>query len=57
MNNGEYRAFLDMLMRNDPWCVDDDGENMASLEDYADSVAREYGHEDWIDAYHNLHIT
>ena len=51
MDDREFRIFLDLLMVSDPWPLEYGNETMTDL---ADTMARERGYDDWIEAYHKM---
>jgi len=52
MNDKEYRAFLNLMMRSDPWPVSD--EDQITLEALADKESANRGFKEWITAYHEF---
>ena len=52
MNDGQYRAFLDLMMCSDPWPLDDAAHRI--LDDLADNEAQLRGFSKWTIAYHDF---
>jgi hypothetical protein len=52
LSGKEFDALLILLMCSDPWPVGDEA-NENTMKALATRVAKQYGHDDWIAAYHN----
>lgn len=50
MTNQQFRDFLDLLMKSDPWPLSEEADE--SLKDLADSEARKRGYDNWTQAFH-----
>jgi len=48
----EYKAMLEWRMCSDPFPVSET--KQLYIDQYLDYIAREFGYEDWIDAYHKI---
>lgn len=51
MDDDEFRAFLNLLIISTRWTDKWDG--LAPIYRYADRLAREWGYDNWVDAFHN----
>ena len=50
MNKWQFRAVLDWRMCSDPW----PGGDMEIVDSWLNEVAKEFGFDDWVQAYHEL---
>lgn len=50
MNSKQFRAVLDWRMCSDPW----PGGDEETIEEWMNEMARAFGFENWIQAYHEL---
>lgn len=57
MDDNEYRAFLDLMMRLDPYPVPNGIEGEKLLLNFASNEAVKRGYSGWIEAYHKHNRT
>jgi len=48
----QYRVLLDLFMVTDPWPLP--LESASIMEDYLNKLAPDFGHPNWVEAYHNV---
>ena len=57
MTDKEFRALLDLIMRADPWPVENDGgANQAIIESFANVEAAKRHYDGWIEAYRKFTV-
>ena len=53
MSDIEFRIFLDLLMRSDPWPISG-GASQQIMEDFASKESAKRGFPTWTEAYHEF---
>ena len=54
MSRSELGSLVELLMCADPWPCRSDSERVLKL--FADTESQRHGFENWIDAYHQIHM-